>query len=73
MRTPILRLSISQNVNLYGSAINNDGDYVQIAQRFKSEHTAREFIGEMRDEQGYEFQLVTMRDCADYKRTAAMV
>jgi len=73
MKTPIIRLTIGQNVSLSGTAIDTDGDYVQVNQRFQSEVTAREFIGELRDEQGYEFQLVTMRDCADYKRNMVTV
>jgi hypothetical protein len=73
MRTPIIRLTIGQTVALSGTAIDTDGEYAQINQRFQSEVTAREFIGELRDSSGYEFQLVTMRNCADYKRMAAIV
>lgn len=73
MCTPILRLTIGQTVALSGTALDYDGKPVQVNQRFQSEHTARLAIGEMRDSLGYEFQLVTQRDCADYKRTAAMV
>ncbi len=73
MKNPIIRLTIGQTVALSGNAIDTDGDYVQVNQRFQSEHTAREYIADLRDSSGYEFQLVTMRDCADYKRMAAMV
>lgn len=69
MRNPIVRLSIAQTITLSGTALDCDGKPVQINQRFQSEETAHAFIGEMRDEQGYEFQLVTQRACYD-KRAA---
>ena len=72
MKTPIIRLTIGQTVSLSGTIIKENGDFTIISHRFSCEQIAHEFINEMRS-YGAEFQLVTMRDCADFKRTAAMV
>lgn len=69
MKTPILRLTIGQTITLSGTALDTNGKPVQVNQRFQSEHTAHEFISTLRDEQGFEFQLVTMRSHYD-KRAA---
>lgn len=73
MKTPIVRLTIGQTVSLSGTALDYDGKPVQVNQRFQAEYTAREYIAGLRDEQGYEFQLVMQRDCADFKRNMVII
>ena len=72
MKTPIVRLTIGQTCTINGEVIGSDETRQRINKSFQSEHDAKMHIFGMR-ESGDEFQLVTMRDCADYKRTAAMV
>lgn len=69
MKNPIIRLSIAQTITLSGTALDNDGKPVQINQRFQSEENAHQTIDSMRDEQGFEFQLIVQR--AYYDKRAA--
>ena len=72
MRTPIIRLTIGNNVTLSGEFINHNEKIVPMLRNCASEYDARAFIENMR-ENGDEFQLVVIRNCADYKRNMATV
>ena len=72
MRTPIIRLTIGQTCTINGEFIGQDETRQRIAKSFKSEHDAKMHLFGMRDS-GDEFQLVIIRDCADYKRNMATV
>jgi hypothetical protein len=72
MRTPIIRLTIGQTCTINGDFIGQDETRQRITKSFNSEHDAKMHLFGMRESDN-EFQLVTIRDCADFKRMAAMV
>lgn len=60
MKTPIIRLTIGQNVTLSGNFINHNDKVMPYNQKCQDEQSARNYIDVMRQEDN-EFQLVVVR------------
>lgn len=60
MKTPIIRLTIGQNVTLSGSFINHNEKVMPYNQKCQSEQFAWGYINDLRDSD-CEFQLVVIR------------
>lgn len=60
MKTPIIRLTIGQNVTLSGNVINHNERVMPYNQKCNDEQSAWGYVQSMRDSD-YEFQLVVIR------------